>query len=73
MGAVLIVMGLYSVLWGKGKEMGMKKMNELVSSIKSVTTNGAIQVIVTSNDDTSTVSNNDSHSIKVASKIPPNK
>ncbi|MBA0739188.1 hypothetical protein Gogos_012478 [Gossypium gossypioides] len=73
MGAVLIVMGLYIVLWGKGKEMEMKKMNELVSSIKSVTSNGAIQVIVTSNDATSTVSNNDNNSINVASKIPSNK
>ncbi|MFQ6630374.1 hypothetical protein Gotur_008212 [Gossypium turneri] len=73
MGAVLIVMGLYIVLWGKGKEMEMKKMNELVSSIKSVTNNRAIQVIVTSNDATSTVSNNDNNSINVASKIPSNK
>ncbi|TYG81248.1 hypothetical protein ES288_D02G283700v1 [Gossypium darwinii] len=73
MGAVLIVMGLYIVLWGKGKEMEMKKMNELVSSIKSVTSNRAIQVIVTSNDATSTVSNNDNNSINVASKIPSNK
>ncbi|KAA3482213.1 WAT1-related protein isoform X1 [Gossypium australe] len=73
MGAVLIVMGLYIVLWGKGKEMEMKKMNELVSSIKSVTNNGAIQVIVTSNDATSTISNNDNNSINVASKIPSNK
>ncbi|MBA0712161.1 hypothetical protein Golax_011279, partial [Gossypium laxum] len=54
MGAVLIVMGLYTVLWGKGKEMEMRKMNELDSSIKSVTNNRAIQVIVTSNDATST-------------------
>ncbi|XVE48718.1 hypothetical protein DITRI_Ditri01bG0024700 [Diplodiscus trichospermus] len=56
-GAVLIVMGLYVVLWGKGKEL--KKMNQLVpSSDTNSPENGDIEIIVTSSDDHNTSVNN---------------
>ncbi|XP_022748874.1 WAT1-related protein At1g25270-like [Durio zibethinus] len=55
-GAVLIVMGLYVVLWGKGKEM--KKMNQLMPSIKSSTENGPIEIIATSTEDSISINNN---------------
>ncbi|KAK8699918.1 hypothetical protein V6N13_018326 [Hibiscus sabdariffa] len=62
-GAVLIVVGLYVVLWGKGQEM--KKMKQLDSSNK----NGAIQVIVAScNDTTTNISNHDNNGSIIALK-----
>ncbi|EOX97422.1 Mtn21-like protein [Theobroma cacao] len=54
-GAVLIVLGLYVVLWGKGKEM--KKMNQLVPSASSPQ-NGPIEIIVTSSADNTSNNNN---------------
>ncbi|KAE8716925.1 Zinc finger MYM-type protein [Hibiscus syriacus] len=60
-GAVLVVVGLYIVLWGKGQEM--KRMNQLVSSNKNCSNNGAIQVVVAPcADNTSTINNNDDNS-----------
>ncbi|XP_039035183.1 WAT1-related protein At1g68170-like [Hibiscus syriacus] len=60
-GAVLIVVGLYVVLWGKGQEM--KRMKQLVSSNESCPNNEAIQVVVAPCDDTtSNISNNDNNS-----------
>ncbi|KAE8669933.1 Zinc finger MYM-type protein [Hibiscus syriacus] len=62
-GAVLIVVGLYVVLWGKGQEM--KRMNQSVSSNKICSNNGAIQVVVAPCDDTtSNISNNDNNSTR---------
>ncbi|KAK8626665.1 hypothetical protein V6N13_134298 [Hibiscus sabdariffa] len=59
MGAMLIVVGLYVVLWGKGQET--KKMKELGLS----NNNGAIQVIVASRNDAATnISNNDNNALK---------
>ncbi|XWS55191.1 hypothetical protein CRYUN_Cryun10bG0153400 [Craigia yunnanensis] len=60
-GAVLIVIGLYGVLWGKGKEM--KKMNQLVPSVTSSQKNGSIQIIVTSSSEHNTSINNNDNSI----------
>lgn len=52
---MLIVLGLYVVLWGKGKEM--KKMNQLVPSASSPQ-NGPIEIIVTSSADNTSNNNN---------------
>ncbi|KAK8567880.1 hypothetical protein V6N13_105827 [Hibiscus sabdariffa] len=56
-GSVLIVVGLYVVLWGKGKEM-KKKVSQLVPMISSPENKG-VEVVVTSSldDNTSTISN----------------
>ncbi|XP_022762248.1 WAT1-related protein At1g68170-like [Durio zibethinus] len=64
-GAVLIVIGLYVALWGKGKEM--KKMNQLVPSINSPE-DGPIEITVTSLGDRTSINNNDNNSIVVMSK-----
>ncbi|XP_039059470.1 WAT1-related protein At1g68170-like [Hibiscus syriacus] len=58
-GAVLIVMGLYVVLWGKGKEM--KKMGQLVPSSIPSSENKAVEIVVTSSlDDISIISDDNS-------------
>lgn len=44
-GAVLIVCGLYVVLWGKSKEM--KKINQLVPSESSLEQEEIVQIVVT--------------------------
>ncbi|KAK4271103.1 hypothetical protein QN277_019843 [Acacia crassicarpa] len=43
-GAVLIVVGLYLVLWGKGKEV--KKMNQLVPSDQVAQQSTAVEIVV---------------------------
>ncbi|XVF68087.1 hypothetical protein PTKIN_Ptkin10aG0175000 [Pterospermum kingtungense] len=54
-GAVLIVTGLYVVLWGKGQEM--KKKNQLVPSTSS--DNGAIEIVVTSSENNISINKDD--------------
>ncbi|XWS40300.1 hypothetical protein CRYUN_Cryun18bG0128600 [Craigia yunnanensis] len=67
-GAVLIVMGLYVVLWGKGKEM--KKMNRLVPSITSSPENGPVEIIVTSSEASTSININDSNRILATKDSP---
>ncbi|XP_039015406.1 WAT1-related protein At1g68170-like [Hibiscus syriacus] len=62
-GAVLIVVALYVVLWGKSKEM--KKISPSISSPK----NKDMEVAVTSFDDNTSIVNND-HSIFVGKDSP---
>ncbi|KAE8724735.1 WAT1-related protein [Hibiscus syriacus] len=59
-GAVLIVMGLYVVLWGKSKEM--KKTGELVPPSIPSSENKAVEIVVASSslDDISIISNDNS-------------
>ena len=45
-GAVLIVVGLYLVLWGKSKEA--KKMNQLVPSDQIAQQCGVVEIVVAS-------------------------
>ncbi|XVE67322.1 hypothetical protein DITRI_Ditri08aG0151400 [Diplodiscus trichospermus] len=61
-GAVLIVIGLYLVLWGKGKEMN--KMNRLVPSIAS-SGNGPIEIIVASSEVNTSLNNNNNSVVAV--------
>ena len=65
---MLIVIGLYVVLWGKGKEM--EKMNQLVPSITSSPERGSVEIIVTSSEVSTSINNNDNNSI-LASKDSP--
>ncbi|XP_042495308.1 WAT1-related protein At1g68170-like [Macadamia integrifolia] len=58
-GAVLIVVGLYVVLWGKGKEM--KKMSQLMPS-KSSREAEQIEVIVTTTNPSSSLATKDTSS-----------
>ena len=39
MGAILIVMGLYSVLWGKYKEFKEKELAEILDPVKATSAN----------------------------------
>ncbi|RZC66056.1 hypothetical protein C5167_009743 [Papaver somniferum] len=65
LGAILIVIGLYFVLWGKAKEL--KNMSKLVTS-KSSRKSEIIQVIVTSSANETTVGN--SNTVMTRSIIP---
>ncbi|GMI70562.1 Usually multiple acids move in and out Transporters 24 [Hibiscus trionum] len=60
LGAVLIVIGLYVVLWGKSKEM--KKMRQLVPSPITCSENKAVEIVVASSldDDISIITNDNS-------------
>ncbi|GMI87986.1 Usually multiple acids move in and out Transporters 23 [Hibiscus trionum] len=61
-GAVLIVAGLYVVLWGKGKEM--KKTSKLVPE------NEAVEVVVTSSLDANTPIISNDNSVVVGKDLP---
>ncbi|PPS15920.1 hypothetical protein GOBAR_AA04654 [Gossypium barbadense] len=66
-GAVLIVMGLYVVLWGKSKET--KVVNKLVASITSPE-NKTIEIVVTSSLDNNTCIINNDNSVFVSKDSP---
>ncbi|MBA0760281.1 hypothetical protein Gotri_023035 [Gossypium trilobum] len=66
-GAVLIVMGLYVVLWGKGKET--KVVNKLVASITSPEKK-TIEIVVTSSLDNNTCITNNGNSVFVSKDSP---
>ncbi|KAF8411629.1 hypothetical protein HHK36_004187 [Tetracentron sinense] len=63
LGSVLVVCGLYAVLWGKGKEM--KRMTQLMPSKSSSELQG-IEVVVTSG---STTANNNSNTNSPISNV----
>ncbi|MBA0706512.1 hypothetical protein Golax_018616 [Gossypium laxum] len=66
-GAVLIVMGLYVVLWGKGKET--KVVNKLVASITSPEKK-TIEIVVASSLDNNTCITNNGNSVFVSKDSP---
>ncbi|MBA0581150.1 hypothetical protein Gorai_023336 [Gossypium raimondii] len=66
-GAVLIVMGLYVVLWGKGKET--KVVNKLVASITSPEKK-TIEIVVSSSLDNNTCITNNGNSVFVSKDSP---
>lgn len=66
-GAVLIVMGLYVVLWGKSKET--KVVNKLVASITSPE-NKTIEIVVTSSLDNNPCITNNGNSVFVSKDSP---
>ncbi|MBA0607706.1 hypothetical protein Godav_019973 [Gossypium davidsonii] len=66
-GAVLIVMGLYVVLWGKAKET--KVVNKLVASITSPEKK-TIEIVVTSSLDNNTCITNNGNSVFVSKDSP---
>ncbi|MBA0849515.1 hypothetical protein Goshw_017040 [Gossypium schwendimanii] len=66
-GAVLIVMGLYVVLWGKCKET--KVVNKLVASITSPEKK-TIEIVVTSSLDNNTCITNNGNSVFVSKDSP---
>ncbi|MBA0677092.1 hypothetical protein Goari_018514 [Gossypium aridum] len=66
-GAVLIVMGLYVVLWGKSKET--KVVNKLVASITSPEKK-TIEIVVTSSLDNNTCITNNGNSVFVSKDSP---
>lgn len=46
MGAILIVMGLYSVLWGKYKEYKEKELAEILDPVKATSANNNNNVVM---------------------------
>ncbi|KAF9599353.1 hypothetical protein IFM89_036810, partial [Coptis chinensis] len=51
LGAILIVAGLYSVLWGKYKEYKAMENEKIPEAIKGVDNNGGMIIIIEDNDD----------------------
>lgn len=45
LGAVLIVIGLYAVLWGKYKEYKEKEAEEILEPVKDASTNNTMMMI----------------------------
>lgn len=71
LGAILIVMGLYSVLWGKHKENKEKEAETIIEVVKCCSENGRMETVVEDDETNSDIEKGEGcNELRVATSVP---